>query len=268
MSMATKPGHFLEGKKIIVAGSGIAGLAFVVAFRKLWDPSLKPPEITIYDRDTKETSIRREGYSLSLNGLDENSGLVAMRDLGLLDETLAHSVVGSDSTSSFRMWNSNWGELNCLNIKAYDNLATASIRIARKDLRYILMQAGEAASSIVWGTACVSAERLDTGHIRIHLWGPDKRAPSLTEDCDLLIAADGAHSKIRASFRPDDGLEYAGAIKMGGVARFPDGLPAPVKENWGLMVTGEGISCLLFARRQDGRHVGAEPFAAGRPPEI
>ncbi|KAK7432413.1 hypothetical protein QQZ08_000975 [Neonectria magnoliae] len=230
--MTSVDNHFLEGKKIIIAGSGIAGLAFVVALRKQWNPSLNFPEIVIYDRDPRDLGFKREGYSLSLNGMEKDSGLVAVRDLGLLDEVLKHAVTGPNSVKSFRMWDKEWNSLLEMSFKPYDGLPTAGIRVARKDLRNILTAAGENANDIICGTSCASAERLDSGRIRVQLSRSDGSEGPETDECDLLIAADGAHSKIRASFRPDDGLIYRGVVQFGGIAKFTNGIPKPVDKSW------------------------------------
>lgn len=243
--MAAESAHFLEGKKIIIAGSGIAGLSFVVALRKQWNPAFKPPDIVIYDRDNREVTQKREGYSLSLNGTDKDSGLVAIRHLGLLDEILKHAVTGPDSVKSFRMWDKDWNSLMELSFKPYDGLPTAGIRIARRDLRNILTKVGESDNNITWGTSCTSAEVLENGRIRVHLSRSDNPSKNETEECDMLIAADGANSKIRAVFRPDDTLIYRGAMQMGGVAKFPHGLPKPIDESWGIAVSGQGVACFM-----------------------
>ncbi|KAI5458964.1 putative monooxygenase [Mariannaea sp. PMI_226] len=238
-------GHFLEGKKIIVSGSGFAGLAFVAALRQNWNDSCKFPELVIYDRDSRELSRSREGYSLSLNGLDNDSGLIAMRDLGLLDKALQCAVTGVDSVRSFRMWDKDFNDLISLKFKPYDGLPTAGIRIARKNVRDILLEACESSFDIVWDTICTSAERLpDNGRIRVHLSHGNGNKLS-TEECDLLIAADGAHSKIRASIRPEDELKYRGVMQFGGIGRFPEGIPKPIDGSWGLAISGEGVACFI-----------------------
>ncbi|KAK3934309.1 putative dna mismatch repair protein msh6 protein [Diplogelasinospora grovesii] len=238
--------HLLEGKDIIVAGGGIAGSAFVAALHKLWDPTLTLPKITVFDRDTREVSANREGYSLSLNGIDKDGGLVALQQLGLLDEILGHSVLGINA-GKFEIWDQNWGSLLALKPKPYGNLPTATMRIARKDLRRILIENAEKANATFnWGCACTAAERLENGRIRVTV--TDEAGQTSTDDCDLLVAADGAHSKIRASFRPDDSIKYAGAIQMGGNGKFPGGpLPSPVDEDWGLMLSGQGVCCFFSA---------------------
>ena len=68
--MATSKGHFLEARQLI-AGAGTAGLFFAIALLKQWDPTLTPPTIHIYERDTREAANGRHGYCLTLTGYDE-----------------------------------------------------------------------------------------------------------------------------------------------------------------------------------------------------
>ncbi|KAI0126283.1 hypothetical protein BJ170DRAFT_702241 [Xylariales sp. AK1849] len=163
MASSKTEAHFFSGKKTIVAGAGMAGLAFVASLRKQWNPGLPPPEIVIHNCDNGE-------------------------------------------------------------FKPAKGLPTSGIRIARKDLRQPLVDAVSASTEISWGTSCISATRLDA-------------------ECDLLITADGESSKMRAYFRLNNGLQYAGAIQMGGIARFDGPLPPPVSSQWGGIVTGTGVFC-------------------------
>jgi 2-polyprenyl-6-methoxyphenol hydroxylase-like FAD-dependent oxidoreductase len=126
--------------------------------------------------------------------------------------------------------------------KPAPGLPTAGIRIARKNLRRTLIDAVNRTDQIRWGMACVSAAKLDDGKMRVWLDGQP------TVDCDLLIVADGANSKLRASLRPGDTLQYAGAMQMGGDAVFPQGLPRPLDTNWGLQISeGSGVCCFYSA---------------------
>ncbi|KAF4465289.1 dna mismatch repair msh6 [Fusarium albosuccineum] len=77
------------------------------------------------------------------------------------------------------------------------------------------------------------------------------------------VAADGAHSKIRASLRPDDALQYAGATQIGGLAVFPDETPQPLNDAWGIFISGHGNSCFA-APIQDKTVV----WALGKPEEM
>ncbi|CAG9953369.1 unnamed protein product [Clonostachys rosea f. rosea IK726] len=229
---ASPPYHHLQDKRIIVAGAGIGGLAFVVALHHQWITSSlysagKFPSIFICDRDPKQVSQEREGYSLSLNGLDINGGLVALRDIGLLDAALKCSLLGTDSTNSFRMWDAEWNELLRVTRKPHGGLPTAGIRIRRMDLRNILIQAAERITEIHWGTTCTSAKQLDDGRVQV-----------------MLSNTEGG--TIMEEFRPEDELNYQGVVQIGGIGQFPEGnLPKPINETWGMAVSGQGVGCFM-----------------------
>ena len=236
--------HFLEGKTIIVAGAGIAGSAFAIALRRCWDPAWKPPTIHIYDRDPQEVAAQREGYSLSLAGYDVSGGLLAMRKLGLLDEMLENAVSGVEGSGAFKIWGPDWEEHISFRHKPVEGLPTSSIRITRKNLRSIMHDALGPENSIQWGSRCTSARRLADGRVRVEVVrGPSEAEVTTEEDCDILIAADGASSKLRGHLRPNDNLDFAGAILRGGIARFDGPLPEPLDKDWGFMLSGTGASC-------------------------
>ena len=238
-------GSLLEGKHIIIAGAGIASLAFLNSLQKLAPSFSNPPRITIYDRDTRKSTPKREGYSLSLNGADIDGGLIALRDMGLLDTILSHRLTGRDGKIGFHMFDKDWNSFMGFVPKAYDDLPFANIRIARRDLRTVLVEAAEKEYHINWGTSCTSAEKLNNGKIRVQLESSDGSEVT-QEECDILIAADGASSKVRAAFRPGDTLQYAGVAMIGGIATFPDGnFPKPLDDSWGSLCSGEGVHCFV-----------------------
>lgn len=59
------------------------------------------------------------------------------------------------------------------------------------------------------------------------------------------MAADGANSKLRALLRPDDRLQYAGAVLRGGLSRFDAALPTPPGRDWGFVMSDTGVSFFL-----------------------
>ncbi|KAK1244218.1 hypothetical protein MKX08_002356 [Trichoderma sp. CBMAI-0020] len=237
--------HFLEGKNIIVAGAGMSGLSFTLALRRLWPANLTPPIIKIYERDSDAIPAGREGYTLSLAGHDETGGLYAARDLGLLDDIMQHAVQGLGNKFKFTMWNRSWSELLTQKIEPAPGLPTSGIRIARKNLRKVLTDA-VGREQIIWETTCVDAERLSNGKMLVKLSGSHLPENESTAECDLLIIADGASSKIRASLRPNDTLQYTGIMQKGGLAIFPKGVPKPVDKKWGIILSsGKGVACFV-----------------------
>ncbi|KAK3307652.1 uncharacterized protein B0T15DRAFT_530761 [Chaetomium strumarium] len=253
--------HYFSGRHIVIAGGGMAGLSFAIALRKLWPGSLLPaPRVTVFERDTKLDAAGREGYSLSLAGFDSTGGLVALKDLGLLDEILGHALTGLGETGAFKIWDADWSEVMSVRLRPAEGLPTSLIRIKRKDLRQTLLRAvGE--DTVHWGVACLAATKLEDGKVTVQLSGHAQ--PSI--ECDLLIVADGANSKIRASLRPDDGLEYAGAVQMGGIARFPAGVPPPLNNNWGMQLSGgQGVGC-FYAQVDDTSAVWGLSFLEKEP---
>ena len=237
--------HFLAGKTIIVAGGGIAGLSFAASLRKLWDPSQGLlPRVAIYERDVQDISSQREGYTLSLLGTDLSGGLVALRKLALLDRAIEEAVAGLGGNGAFKIWNADWSEMASFPRKPVGGIPTASIRIARSAIRQILLEAAEQHTPefLRWESQCISARRLDDGRVGVEVrHGNDSRATE--EHCDLLVVADGANSKLRACMRPEDQLEYAGAVLRGGISRFEAAPPRPLDQDWGFVMPGTGVTC-------------------------
>ncbi|KAF8847049.1 putative monooxygenase [Acephala macrosclerotiorum] len=227
--MTTKPSHFLSGKQIIVAGGGIAGSTFVAALGQLWDPSLKRPKITVLERTARETSIEQDPYMLSLSGGNVDEGLVALQQLGLLDDIRVHATLNS---GAIWVWADNWKLLASINPEPYGDLPATTMRITRSDLKRILLEKAEKAEKCTWQWECTcekaekctwqwectceKAERLPNSQVRVTI-SNNADAPSssrtLTQDCDLLIAADGADSQI---YTPFDDMTVGWALsKMG-----------------------------------------------------
>lgn len=241
--------HFLSGKKIIVSGAGISGLTFVIALRKTWNSDLPFPDIHVYDANPQKQTDAQDGYSLSFNGLDKDGGMVALRDIGVLDRVMDKALVGMEASPGFQIWDNNWYPIaSILKAPLFEDLPSIMVRIKKRELRNILIEQAEAASTLHWSSEIASAKRLDGGRIQVQLSaaGDDGTSTSTAEECDLLIAADGTHSKLRESFRPDDVLTYAGAVQFGGVSSFEEGkIPAPVDRFWGMTITGQGAGCFF-----------------------
>ena len=134
--------HPLAGKHIIVAGGGVAGLAFVRALDRSWQENVPRPRISLLEKREKAASPSREGYSMSIRSDAMSGGMQALQQMDLLDETLAASITGQNGGSgSFRLWDTNWNPiLTFRNPKVPpDGLPAHSMRIARHILRQRLI---------------------------------------------------------------------------------------------------------------------------------
>lgn len=233
--------HFAAGKTIVVAGAGLAGLSFALALRQRWPSSHTTPTIIIYERDAKDAGVEREGYSISIRSDGASGGMQALQKLGVLESALRVSVTGiQEARGGFALWDTNWAEI--LKVKPRnppEGLPVPNMRIARYLLRRTLIEALSPQDTIYWATACTGVIQLPSGQLQVELNNGQVQA------CDFLIAADGANSRLRRTLRPDDNLSFAGAVCIGGNARFPDGVPKPVTADWGVVLGGRGIG--LFA---------------------
>jgi 2-polyprenyl-6-methoxyphenol hydroxylase-like FAD-dependent oxidoreductase len=235
------PGPFATGKKIIIIGAGIAGLSFAIAIRRQWrvqNPDARPPTITIYERDAKEPGAERKGYSISIRSDKPSEGMQTLQKLGILDTALRESVSGSEkSPGVFCHWDNEWNLVMQSDFTPPEGLSVASMRIARNVLRRIMLDALE--DEVHWGTTCTVVEKLENGRVAALL------SNGWVEECDLLVVADGAKSKIRTRVRPDDKLKFAGPVYIRGVARFEARVPKPVEHDYGMVLEGRGTGLFV-----------------------
>lgn len=232
--------HHLAGKRIIVAGAGLAGLAFARALEQDWPQEHPRPEVVMYERSSKILDRGREGYTM---GIKSESGLQALKKLGLLDAALRSSTTGVNRSPQFpTFWTKAWRPMFEVPTpsKPKEGLPSHGIRLVRHVLRQILLDGLPAETKVHWEKGCESAHVLSDGRVQVSL------SNGSTEECDLLIAADGANSNIRSCLLPHDTLDFAGAICFLGTSRFPSGKPDLLKEKWGMNISGEGIAFLTF----------------------
>ncbi|KAM3446371.1 hypothetical protein MY3296_009725 [Beauveria thailandica] len=238
--MLTAPSscHFLEKKSIFVIGAGVSGTAFVASLRAIWDHEVTFPQVTVFDRDTRDTHERCGGYSLFLVGHDVSGGLIALSKVGLLDNVLRSAVAGVDSDGTFKLWSSDWKELTGRQHSPISGIPTSSVRISRNEVRRVQLEAAQLnkEGAVQWDTRCVSVSKLPTGRMALEIIRCDDDEARVME-CDRVVVADGANSKIRANLRPTDQLEYTEAVMRTGVSRFPGPLPKKIGRSWGFVLS-------------------------------
>ena len=254
-------GHWLSGKKIVVAGGGIAGLSFIRSLDRTWPVDLERPRVSLYEKREQKVSPEREGYSMSIRSDPLSGGMQALQKLCLLNETLGDSITGQHGgRGSMFLWDVNWKPILKFKqpTKPPNGLPANSMRIARYVLRQHLIDGLPSSCDAHWDTSCESAEQLNDGKILVSL------SDGSTTQCDFLVAADGANSKIRASFRPSDTLQYAGAVSISANGKFADGLPDIVKEDHG-MILGGGGNCLFVSPIDHHSAVWSVSFLESKP---
>lgn len=165
----------VQDKQIAVVGGGPAGLAVARLLQ------LKGVNVKVYERD-KSRDVRVQGATLDLH---EGTGLEALKRAGLLDEFYKnHRPVAS----KMRLVNKS------LTIAFDDHdfaTVTAETRpeIDRAPLRDMLVDSLKP-GTVVWDSHFISMEKENTGWRLYFKNGTDAYA-------DLVIAADGANSRVR-----------------------------------------------------------------------
>jgi 2-polyprenyl-6-methoxyphenol hydroxylase-like FAD-dependent oxidoreductase len=193
-----------------------------------------------------------------------SGGMQALRTIGLLDQTMDDGIAVlkhfSGQENGFRVWNADFSPLLTFKVphQPPDGLPIHGMRITRYMLRQCLIDALPEGTDVKWEVGCEGAKRLEDGRVRVML------NDGTTDDCDLLVAADGANSKIRAALRPGDTLSYAGVKMTGAISKFDNGLPDIIQKNYGLVLTGEG-SCLFVSPVSENTATWAMSWPAEKP---
>ncbi len=163
-------------KKIAIVGGGPGGLTLARLLQ------LQGADVQVFERDVNE-AVRAQGATLDLH---EESGLEALRRAGLIEAFYAH-------------YRPDAGKVRILDEQAEiysDDHATGTgytdsrPEIDRAPLRNLLLQALQP-GTVVWDRHFVSMEDEKDGW-RLHFKN------GTTVYADLVIGADGAHSKIRS----------------------------------------------------------------------
>lgn len=165
----------LQNKKVAIVGGGMAGLTLARLLQ------LKNIDVNVYELDFNR-DVRVQGSTLDLH---EGTGLEAMRRTGLIDEFYKHHrPEASKMMLADRRLNIKFDEKKFAKITA-----EARPEIDRAPLRNILLDSLQPAT-VVWNSNFIATEKENSGW-QIHFKN------GTTAYADLVIAADGAKSKIR-----------------------------------------------------------------------
>ena len=168
--------------RALVAGGGIAGMCTAIQLRKRG---------VAVDLLELEAEWRVAGAGISING----AALRALKTIGVVEEVLERGA-GSDGVNLCTADGTVVGKLPTPRIAGPDISGAAGI--LRSELAGILSRATlKAGVTVRLGTTVQTVENEAGGQLRV-------RASDGTEGrYDLLIGADGLHSKVRSMFFPD-----------------------------------------------------------------
>ncbi|WP_374445434.1 FAD-dependent oxidoreductase [Epilithonimonas sp.] len=169
----------INNKKIAIVGGGPGGLTLARLLQ------LKGADVKVYERDF-DKNARVQGSPLDLH---DNSGLAAIRNADLLEEFKQNFLPGADK----ELIMNDQAEIffSDHDTKVEENFGHKHFRpeIDRGALRKILLESLQP-ETVVWNSHFISMEKGNNGWIMHFKNGSSAYA-------DIVIASDGANSKIR-----------------------------------------------------------------------
>jgi 2-polyprenyl-6-methoxyphenol hydroxylase-like FAD-dependent oxidoreductase len=169
----------MKNNRIAIVGGGPGGLTLARLLQ------IKGADVKVYERDVNK-DVRVQGATLDLH---DESGLKALREAGLIDAFKANYRPGADKMRIVdRDANIRMDE----DINAPDEMGRPEID--RGPLRKILLDS-LAPDTVVWDSQFVSMSETDNIWTLLFQNGTSVQA-------DIVIAADGANSKVRSLITP------------------------------------------------------------------
>lgn len=218
----------LHHKQIAIIGGGPGGLTLAVLLQQ------KGVNVRLYERDINEYA-RVQGSPLDMH---EHSGLAALRRAGLLEVFRQNFMPGADRKVIVN-------ELAEVFLSDHDkpeeNFGEAYFRpeIDRGTLRKIFLDALRP-ETVVWDSQFIAMEKQEEGWL-LHF------SNGATAYADMVIAADGANSRIRP-YLTDIQPFYSGITMLEGNVNDP-GIHAPqidaLSKGGKIMAFGKGKDLLL-----------------------
>ncbi|SHN39199.1 NAD(P)/FAD-dependent oxidoreductase [Chitinophaga sp. CF418] len=184
----------LKNKKIAIVGGGPGGLTLARILQ------MKNADVKVYERDAGKDA-RAQGATLDLH---YESGLKALREAGLMDAFMANYRPGADR---MRVTDKHANLMMEDADREKGNEEYFRPEIDRGPLKKILLES-LLPDTVIWNSHFVSLTRLDSG------WQLTFR-DGTTATADIVIAADGANSKIRPYITPIKSF-YAGITVVEG----------------------------------------------------
>ncbi len=190
----------MASRKVIIVGGGIAGLTLAIGLRQAG---------IAVDVLEEQPSWRVLGVGISLTG----PTLRALRSLGLIDQCVAVSF-GYSQLQVFDRDGKQTGAIELPRLNGPDY--PAQVAIERRALHDVLLAAAEQSGARIRLGFSVRSYRQEKDSIELELTDGSR------ERCDLMVGADGLHSRVRAMAFPD-----APAPRFTGLAVWRYTMPRP-----------------------------------------
>lgn len=226
--------RLIKDKEIAIVGGGPGGLTLARLLQ------MNGAEVKVYERDANRYS-RAQGATLDLH---DESGLAALREAGLMDEFIANYRPGADKVRIV----DKMGHI-VMEDSATDADARNRPEIDRGPLQNILLDSLKP-GTVVWNSQFVSmSQQNDTWKLEF------KNGTSAF--ADIVIAADGANSKIRpyitdikpfwVGYTAIEGAVYNSATACPNVHRLLNGGKIfAMGDDKTLIVSSKGDGSLVF----------------------
>lgn len=198
--------------RVAVIGAGIGGLTAAVGLQQAG------AEVEVFER---AGVLKPAGAGLSVFG----NGLTALDAIGLGAGLRAQSAAAGPLRAGQRTPTGAW-------LTSTPPEAITELRIVhRADLQALLLDA-LAPETVTFGVAVVGVSEAGD-EIEVERHGPADGPIRERRRYDLVVAADGIRSRVRASWPGDPGVRYAGYSAWRGVTHQPVDLAGAAGETWG-----------------------------------
>ncbi|WP_224389396.1 NAD(P)/FAD-dependent oxidoreductase [Pseudonocardia sp. ICBG1293] len=186
--------------RVIVAGAGTGGLCLAQRLHRAG------AEVVVLERDADPRPAGLRGYRVGISP----DGSRALRACLPAELYAVFEATTAGAYAGLLMCTERYRELLSLPFAEMPGGGAEEFNVSRTTLRRVLLTGIE--DTVRWGSPYASHEVRDDGTVVVRTGAGD------TVTGDLLVGADGAHSRVRGRFLPGAGHTSTGLVAIGGRA--------------------------------------------------